>query len=64
MSTLASPIGQAVETAINVDPKMDRVKAEGWNCDVSWFMLHLCDYFVEGKGIGYGGSVGFGCQGT
>ena len=31
---------------------------------LSWFMLCLCDNFVEGKGIGYGGSVSFGYHGT
>ena len=45
MSTLASPTGQVFETVISV------VKLEGLNCDVSWFMLHLCAYFVEARAL-------------
>ena len=29
------PIGQTVETAISVDPKMDGVKVKGWKRDTS-----------------------------
>ena len=56
LSTLVFSIGKAVETAICVDCKIEGVKVEGWKYDVSLLILHLHDYFAEGKGIGYGDS--------
>ena len=64
LSTLATSIGQRIETTISVYLEVNGVKVERRECNVGGFLLGCLDNFVESEGICYSGTVSSGGEAT